>query len=471
MGLYEKYCRAPVDFEALGLARQPRRSDYLCTPKGARIIGWAGVDGIHYCFLKDFGEMVFAISPSNCMGQQVHPVARSFADFLSLLTASRGLDAVEQAWGWSEEDFHRYVEAQSCTAEREAALEEITRRFGVEAMAEPWHYIRELQDSFDDGAIPFTRAYLRELVAVQTPTEMDDWQVCYPGRKELPGFAHTIEKTAHWAGEDWYFPAWYECSSGVVLDGCMAVSHREVESYVRRWQEAGTEAERRVLEADNPMEAHADFSLTYGGVTLAQKYADCRYWMPCFTKRPEARERQWVEHYQLDQDKCWALWRIAFPWPGEGQPGLDRLELTILPEPEKVLLTSFSGREAGEKISFVHPVSGAEHTAEILGRKWEKVDVPDNNKVIWPRWCEEIRLKIKPPLKEAQVEDWAESDPPKYPDGRPIEQELVFLTCAPRDGTKAGLSARHYEPCPVEWHLTDQVIRRRSKTVLLFQST
>ena len=33
--------------------------------RGASIFGWAGVDGIHFCFVRDFGGMVFSVSPMN----------------------------------------------------------------------------------------------------------------------------------------------------------------------------------------------------------------------------------------------------------------------------------------------------------------------------------------------------------------------------------------------------------------------
>ncbi|WP_222860695.1 hypothetical protein [Paenibacillus antibioticophila] len=54
---------------------EQRQNDppYFCTPKGARMIGWAGVDGIHFCFVRGFGEMVFAVSPMNTAGNYVHP--------------------------------------------------------------------------------------------------------------------------------------------------------------------------------------------------------------------------------------------------------------------------------------------------------------------------------------------------------------------------------------------------------------
>ncbi|RAZ07218.1 hypothetical protein DK853_53380, partial [Klebsiella oxytoca] len=51
MTLYEKFKNLHIDFSSLGLEQGGSRSDYFCTPKGAKVIGWEGVDGIHYCFV------------------------------------------------------------------------------------------------------------------------------------------------------------------------------------------------------------------------------------------------------------------------------------------------------------------------------------------------------------------------------------------------------------------------------------
>ena len=60
MNLYEQYIKSKFDLSAFGIERGESRSDYFCTPKGAKIIGWTGVDGIHYCTIKALGEIVFA---------------------------------------------------------------------------------------------------------------------------------------------------------------------------------------------------------------------------------------------------------------------------------------------------------------------------------------------------------------------------------------------------------------------------
>ena len=94
---FEKFLRSGIDLSLIGIERREDNASYFCTPKGASIFGWAGVDGIHYCFVRGFGGMVFAVSPMNSAQDFVHPIARDFADFLRLLLACGDAAALEQA--------------------------------------------------------------------------------------------------------------------------------------------------------------------------------------------------------------------------------------------------------------------------------------------------------------------------------------------------------------------------------------
>ena len=60
---FEKFLRSGIDLSLIGIERREDNASYFCTPKGASIFGWAGVDGIHYCFVRGFGGMVFALTP------------------------------------------------------------------------------------------------------------------------------------------------------------------------------------------------------------------------------------------------------------------------------------------------------------------------------------------------------------------------------------------------------------------------
>ncbi|MEG2512178.1 MAG: hypothetical protein RSA52_02855 [Acetivibrio sp.] len=95
---YQKFLRKHINLASLCVEQNCDNTAYFCTPKGASIIGWAGVDGIHYCFIRGFGDLVFAVSPSNANPDYVHPLANSFEDFLRLLLACGSADSLEQAW-------------------------------------------------------------------------------------------------------------------------------------------------------------------------------------------------------------------------------------------------------------------------------------------------------------------------------------------------------------------------------------
>ncbi len=60
MTLYETFRKLQIDHCAIGLGLHSTQVQYYCTPKDACIIGNAGVDGIHYCTVPGFGDLIFA---------------------------------------------------------------------------------------------------------------------------------------------------------------------------------------------------------------------------------------------------------------------------------------------------------------------------------------------------------------------------------------------------------------------------
>ena len=73
---------------------------YFCTLVGAEIIGWD--HGIHYCFIKGFGDMVFCVNPEICYDYHVYPIARNFLDFLGLILATGNTNILQQIIWWDK---------------------------------------------------------------------------------------------------------------------------------------------------------------------------------------------------------------------------------------------------------------------------------------------------------------------------------------------------------------------------------
>jgi len=45
---YEKFLKLGISLVPLGVEARTDNEHYFCTPRGAKVFGWAGVDGIHY---------------------------------------------------------------------------------------------------------------------------------------------------------------------------------------------------------------------------------------------------------------------------------------------------------------------------------------------------------------------------------------------------------------------------------------
>ena len=97
--LYEKYKNLKIDGSWIGL-EAGTQTPCFCTPIGAEIIGWD--NGIHYCFIKGFGDMVFCVNPEPCCDYNVYPIARNFCDFLGLILATGNTNTLQQIIWWDK---------------------------------------------------------------------------------------------------------------------------------------------------------------------------------------------------------------------------------------------------------------------------------------------------------------------------------------------------------------------------------
>lgn len=52
MNILNSYFRSKLDLSHIGLHRGEKQSGYFCTPVLSKVIGWPGVDGIHFCTTK-----------------------------------------------------------------------------------------------------------------------------------------------------------------------------------------------------------------------------------------------------------------------------------------------------------------------------------------------------------------------------------------------------------------------------------
>ncbi|MBQ2786141.1 MAG: hypothetical protein IJO56_04345 [Oscillospiraceae bacterium] len=180
MNTYEQFKKLDINFACLGIQQLEHYENYYCTPKDAVIIGSAGVDGIHYCTIPGFGEIIFAVNPMD-FGDCVHPIAKNFEDLLRLLLSCADMAVLEQCYAWDEEEYKAWLIDCPATKEQTQALAAIQAEFGLEPMEDAFAYVKQLQAEFDLSKIPYTEDFYDIDMNPAAPKPAPEWKVTFRG--------------------------------------------------------------------------------------------------------------------------------------------------------------------------------------------------------------------------------------------------------------------------------------------------
>ena len=384
---YLSFCRLKLDTSPLGLERGAEDTLYFCTPRDARLFGRAGVDGIHFCFIQDMGEMVFAVSPSNLPGDNVHPLADSFADFLRLLLACGNTAPLEQAHGWDRAQFDRFLAENPVSAEASALLGIIGKELHLTPMEDPFGYLKTLQADFDYSRLSFSEEYEELLPQEETPPADSAWAVYFDGNfwghepRQRPGTALPINVEFTLREQLWRVPAVYDCAKGIVVDLCVRVDPAVVRSFIDKWElslendgHRLSEAQRMQSEMENPLSLSISPTLTVNGMVLSNPCGCSFGWNPCFPDHNDQQAKAVLAHYGLDPAWGWLVYRYAFSWVTARKPRLSSLSLTIQFDPVEVPGPTFSALEPGKQVSFTHPVTQEDHTLTVQEYEQQVLD-------------------------------------------------------------------------------------------------
>lgn len=157
--IYEKYTAFPIDKGLLSLEPGDIADPYFCYPVNAKPIGFEG--SILYCFLPEYGDMVFACNPESCADRYVYPLAESFEDFIRLVTACGSANPVEQIVWMSKKQFEQHLQNEKAarTEAHTELMEKLCEGLQLSPMDNPYAYVKALQISFDDSKIQYSDAY------------------------------------------------------------------------------------------------------------------------------------------------------------------------------------------------------------------------------------------------------------------------------------------------------------------------
>ena len=437
MNTYKAYKNGEIDLSAFGLDRCGNDYTYFCTPVGADIFAAPGVDGIHYCMIEGFGEMVFAISPSNGVGEFVHPLARSFDDFLRLLLVCDGDAGIEQCWQWSQEQFDKFIGEQEILSATKQATEHLKEQTSLEPMELPYKYIHDLQKSFNYKSILFSEEYYETVPAedLAEPEEIHceqpamPWAVYYNANfwgnnhEGEPCEEISIEKHFSWAGRDWYLPSVYTCEKGMVADILFRVDEAEMQAFMDKWgvteenEHTFSREQRRKMELENPLSFHFNSELNINGKRLRTNRGCGIVYVPF---RDEIDRLEWqpvLDYYHLDRKSCWVIQRSCYPWI-DGQPTeIVTMEVIMKHQPMFIPGETFETSAAGEDHNFQNPTTGTTHTLTVQEFEAKEMELkfPGIEDWEYPSNHIEMTFTLEPelPQTEFSITDSQQSDKPR----------------------------------------------------------
>lgn len=473
--VYRRFLRQNLDLSAVGLARREDNSPYFCTPKGASVIGWAGVDGIHFCFVRGFGLTVFAVSPMSGGADCVHPLARNFEDFLRLLLACGDTAALEQAHAWDAAQFSAFLRDCPPTPEGRQALAALARAMDLTPMEQPFDYLRAVQGEIDLSRLRFSDAYHE--AAGTAPVEPEAWKVYFtggffgPGGRERAGTEVPLHRQFDWAGRRWTVPAVYLCARGIVADICLRADPEPLRAFLKTWEkdlpETFSPELQMKIDAENPLSFDFRPQLTADGRKLAFSHSCGVCYNPFLPEQDPAAARI-AAHYGLDPDCGWMICRASFPWPGKRPRAVTELRLTMTQEPLRLPGPHFTVRRAGETVPFSLPGG---QTCVLTVRALTPQTLPAASlgaDRFYPTRFTVLEYTLSPePAEPVTVRDCTRSDPPRLvrtEDGQEAPGVAIIggadgpiayvMETPPRAGERAACSALHFEaPEEIEWRL------------------
>lgn len=169
--VFESFSKLGIKTDLIGLEKTTGE-DFFCVPVGAKIFAALGVDGIQFCFIDGFGEMVFSISPEAINGKYVNPLAPTFEEFLGLVLECKNANPIEQIYWQTKEQFVTFLQddTKSVSQEQHEILSQIQNELKISPITDPYDYVQRVQASFDYSQIKYSDEYY-DILGLPRPSD------------------------------------------------------------------------------------------------------------------------------------------------------------------------------------------------------------------------------------------------------------------------------------------------------------
>ncbi len=446
MTIYQKFRKLNINHAMIGMEQQESQPTYFCTPIGSKIIGWAGVDGIHYCTIRGFGEMIFVISPMNLPEDYVHPIARNFEELLGLLLSCGSMDAIEHVHKWDKTQFEEYVKENQTSHEQTAILNVIKERLDIKPMNDPFSYIKNLQADFDYTKIKYPPEYYDINMNPEAEEQVTEWKVTYDGgfwrNKGRGGKELSVRKIFFWGNERWYIPAIYLCSKGIVVDFCTDTDPESLKAYIDKWELLNksckhySKEHEQQMHSEHPLNVEFDPKIILNGKELRSDHGYSLSWIPksCLNGeyQVELETKHVLEHYDLDLSRGWSIHRYCFLWATKRVPNIQSLKLTMKRSPIIVPGVHIVSPSVGNTVTITHPITAIEHSLTIHEYEQHKIEQNylRNENMEYPTHYSVLTYTLSPdiPGRDHMLRDYNDGDRPRIKN--PRQEQLTTVSAA-----------------------------------------
>ena len=303
------------------------------------------------------------------------------------------------------------------------------------------------------------------------------------------GIEISVNKSFTWNGNEWYIPSVYACGQGLVIDFCAAIEPEKIKAFLEKVELYGyredmwSEEVKEEMHRSNPTDISFDATVFVNGKELSR--SNCcgfGYVPPELLPEGAAGEEEAkaiLEHYGLDNSLGWSFHRASFPWATVRKPKIAKIKLSMEVQPTAITGPKFKASDVGEKINFVHPVTGVEHTLtlgecepQILDTK--RMEELHRGEFEYPSHFQRLIYTVEPELSGLQfsIQDVNRGDSPKLRPkksdaflptvvasigviGRTDGLTAIFVASGSRAGKpRAACSSLYFEPVEeVQWKM------------------
>ncbi len=221
------------------------------------------------------------------------------------------------------------------------------------------------------------RARLEPSGPSKRPPSPEEWYVTSQGdfwpssHRERPGVQLPFRGEFDWAGFHWLVPGVYSTAKALVVDFCRQVEPEDVRAFVEKWrltpendrEELFTKEERRRMAAENPLEFSFHPAAVVNGREYPYKRRSGSYYNCCVNWNSQEPEGKLLgEHYGLNPEKVWSLWRFVFPWGRRKE--VEILSLRLKADPLPLPGSVFQVRGPGDRVELAHPKTGRKASSQ-----------------------------------------------------------------------------------------------------------